>query len=301
MQVNMDLSRRGFRRQGRRLSVIARAEWSTFLSVVVGTVIYAVGVMSFTVPYRFPDAGVTGIAVLANYSLGLSPAVVVAVANVALLAWAWRELPVRLILWTIFGVVFLTILMQLLQGMPFVHTEDRLLIALFGGAIKGFGAGLVLRCGASMGGLDIVVLYLRRKYGIEVGKYNFYINMVIMGIGSFIVGFENAMFGLVGVYASGVMIDNSISSFDRRRLVFVITRDPEPVVKFITTELGRGATLIDAHGGYSGEERPMLMCILARRQAVELKRFIAESQPRSFMVVAEANEVVGQGFKSWRG
>lgn len=299
--MNIHLSRKGFKRQGRRLSVIARAEWSTLLSVIAGTIIYAVGVMAFTVPFRFPDAGVTGLAVLANYALGLSPAIIIAVANVALLAWAWRELSVRLILWTIFGVVFLTVLMQLLQGMPFVHTQDRLLISLFGGAIKGFGAGMVLRSGASMGGLDIIVLYLRKRYGIEVGKYNFYINMVILGISSFVVGFENAMFGLVGVYASSVMIDSAISSFDRRRLVFVITKDPEPVVKFITTELGRGATLIDAHGGYSGEERPMLMCLLSRRQAVELKRFVAENQPHSFMVVSEANEVVGRGFKPWSG
>lgn len=300
LEVNMDFSRRSFRRIGKRLSVIARAEWITFLSVILGTVIYAVGVMAFTVPYRFPDSGVTGIAVLANYALGVSPAIIVAAANVALLVWAWRSLPVRVILWTVFSVVLLTILMQVLRDMPFVHTDDRLLIALFGGAIKGFGGGLVLRCGASLGGLDIVVLFLRKKYGVEVGKYNFYINMVIMGVGSFIVGFENAMFGLVGVYASGLMIDNAMASFDRRRLVFVITKDASPVVKFITTELGRGATLIDAHGGYSGEDRPMLMCLLSRRQAVELKRFIGENQPHSFMVVSDATEVVGKGFKTWR-
>lgn len=298
--MNIDFSRRSCKKWGKRLSLMARAECVTFLSVIVGTVVYAVGVMAFTVPYRFPDAGVTGIAVLSNYALGLSPAIVVGAANIGLLMWAWKELSVRVILWTIFSVVLLTILMELLQGMPFVHTDDRLLIALFGGAIKGFGGGLVLRSGASMGGLDIIVLFLRKKYGVEVGKYNFYINMVIMGVGSFIVGFENAMFGLVGVYASGLMIDNAIASFDRRRLVFVITKEAEPVVKFITTELGRGATLIDAHGGYSGEYRPMLMCLLSRRQAVELKRFIGENQPHSFMVVSDATEVVGKGFKTWR-
>lgn len=297
----IDLSKSVFRRQGKRLTVLARAEWGAFLAVIAGTLIYAAGVMFFTVPYRFPDAGVMGIAVLANYSMGLSPVVVVAAANVALLVWAWRELSPRLILWTIFSVFYLSVLMQFLPGIPFVRMEDRLLVAIIGGAIKGFGSGLVLRSGASMGGLDIVVLYLRKKYGVEVGKYSFYINMVIMAIGSFIVGFENALFGLVGVYASSTMIDNSLSSFDRRKLVFVITKDPEPVVKFITAELGRGATFIDAHGAYSGEDRPMLMCILSRRQSVDLKRFIAESQPRSFMVVSEANEVVGRGFKPWRG
>lgn len=298
--MNLDLSRVCFKRMGRRLLVVARAEWTTFLSVTFGTVIFTVGVMAFTVPFRFPDSGVTGVAVLLNYSLGISIPLVVGIANVALLMWAWRELPMRLILWTIYSVILITILMRLLNGMPFVHTEDRLLIALFGGVIKGFGSGIVLRCGASMGGLDIVVLYLRKKYDVEVGKYGFYINLAIMGVGSLIVGFENAMFGLVSVYASGVMIDNSIASFDSRRLVFVITNEHEPVVKFITKEMGRGVTLLSAKGGYSGEERPMLMCILSRPQTVELKRFIAGNQPRSFMVVSEANEVVGRGFKSWR-
>lgn len=284
----------------RRALVIARAEWDTFVAVVAGSAIYVVGVMVFTVPFRFPDSGVTGIAVLVNYSMGMSIALIVGCTNVALLAWAWRELSPRLTLWTIFGVILTTLLMELSVDIPYPQTDQKLLIAVIGGAIKGFGGGLVLRKGASLGGLDIVVLYLQKKYGIEVGKYNFYINLAILGIASFIVGIENAMLGLVGVYASSVAIDNVISSFDRRRHVFVITKDLQPVVRFITHELGRGSTIIEAQGGYSGEERPILMCLLTRRQSVDLKRFLAENQPRAFMVVSEASEVLGKGFKTWR-
>lgn len=284
----------------RRASTIARAEWDTFVAVVAGSVIYVVGVMVFTVPFRFPDSGVTGVAVLVNYSMGISIALIVGCTNVALLSWAWRELSPRLTLWTIFGVLLTTALMGLLADVPYPRTDQKLLIALIGGAIKGFGGGLVLRKGASLGGLDIVVLYLQKKYGIEVGKYNFYINLAILGVGSFIVGIENAMLGLVGVYASSVAIDNVIASFDRRRHVFVITKDLQPVVRFVTHELGRGSTIIEARGGYSDEERPMLMCLLTRRQSVDLKRFLAENQPKAFMVVSEASEVVGKGFKTWR-
>ena len=291
---------RNFKRNIRRLPRIAKAEWGSFLPIVIGTVIYVIGVMSFTVPFRFPDSGVTGIAVLVNYSLGIPIALVVGGANVVLLAWAGRELSLRVTLWTIFGVLLATVLMGLMENAPYVHTDQKLLIALVGGAIKGFGGGMVLRSGGSLGGLDIVVLYLQKKYGIEVGKYSFYFNLVILGVGSFIVGVENAMLGLVGVYASSVAIDNVITSFDKRQHIFVVTKEPQPVIDFITHDLDRSATVMDAKGGYTGGSQTMLMCLLTRRQSVDLKHFLAENHPKAFMVVSEASEVVGRGFKSWR-
>ncbi|MDR1916809.1 MAG: YitT family protein [Synergistaceae bacterium] len=279
--------------------IVARAEFGTFIAVVIGTAIYTFGVMAFTVPFRFPDSGVTGIAMLLNYTFGLSLPMLVAAANVALLIWAWKELSARMVLWTIFSVALITVLMKFMVDMSFAHTDQKLLIALIGGAIKGYGGGLVLHTGASMGGTDIVSLYMQKKYGMEIGKFNFYINMCIIGASTFIVGVENAMLGLVSVYTSSLMIDSTMSSFDMRRLVLVVTKDPSPVLSFITTELVRGATIMDAHGGYSGESRPTVMCLLTRRQTVELKRFIGENQPSSFMVVSDAREVVGKGFKSW--
>jgi uncharacterized membrane-anchored protein YitT (DUF2179 family) len=107
------------------------------------------------------------------------------------------------------------------------------------------------------------------------------------------------MLGLVGVFASSAMTDATMSSFDKRRLVLVITKDPAPALEFVTARLSRGATVIDSRGGYSGESRPTVMCLLTRRQSVELKHFLGEHQPSAFMVVSDASEVVGKGFKSW--
>jgi uncharacterized membrane-anchored protein YitT (DUF2179 family) len=279
--------------------IVAKAEWSTLVSVIFGCAAYTFGVMSFTVPFHFPDSGVTGIAILLNYTFGLSLPMLVAGANLILLVWAWKELSPRVALWTVFSVVLITVMMKMMGNIPFAHTDQKLLIALIGGAIKGYGGGLVFHMGASMGGRDIVSLYAQKKYGIELGKFSFYINMLIIGASAFIVGVENAMLGLTGVFASSVMTDATMSSFDRRRLVLVITKKPEPVLDFVMTKLGRGVTLIDSHGGYSGEDRPTVMCLLTRRQSVDLKRFIGENQPSAFMVISEASEVVGKGFKSW--
>jgi uncharacterized membrane-anchored protein YitT (DUF2179 family) len=279
--------------------IVARAEFSTFLAVVIGSAVYTTGVMAFTVPFRFPDAGVTGIAMLINYTFGVSLPLMIAGANVALLIWAWRELSPRMVLWTVFSVALITVLMKLMGDMPFAHTDQKMLIALIGGAIKGYGGGIVLHSGASMGGTDIVSLYMQKKYGMEIGKFSFYINLCILGASAFVVGVENAMLGLVSVYTSSLMIDNTMLSFDMRRLVLVVTKDPAPVLNFVVRGIGRGATVMDAHGGYSGENRPIVMCLLTRRQTVDLKRFIGENQPSAFMVVSDAREVVGKGFKPW--
>ena len=283
------------------LYLMASAEWPTLAISVLGCMMYVVGVVGFTIPYRFPDSGVTGLAVLASYIWGTSPALIVALANVVLLVWGWKQLSPRLVMWTVFNVALITIAMKLLDGATFFpKIEERLLVAMIGGAIKGFGGGMVLRSGASMGGLDIIILALRKRYGVEVGSYSFYINLVILTLASFVVGIENALFGLVGVYASSVVTDNVLTSFDRRRLVFIVTRNPEPAVDFIIKELNRGVTMMDSRGGYTREDQPTLMCLLSRRQVVDLKRFLRENDPRSFMVVSSATEVVGRGFKDWK-
>lgn len=292
---------REFKYRKKMLYLMASAEWPTLIAAVFGCLLYVVGVVGFTIPYRFPDAGITGLAVLSSYVWGTSPEVIVAIANVGLLTLGWKQLSPRLVMWTIFNVALITIAMRFLNGASFFpQIEDRLLVAMIGGAIKGLGGGMVLRSGASMGGLDIITLALRKRYGVEVGRYSFYINLVILTIASTVVGIENALFGLVGVYASSVVTDNVLTSFDRRRLVFIITRDPEPAMEFIMKELNRGVTMLDSRGGYTREEQPTLMCLLSRRQVVDLKRFLRENDPRSFMVVSEATEVLGRGFKDWK-
>ena len=154
-----------------------RQELPTFMLSTFGTTIVAFGIMSLTIPYRFPDSGVSGIAVLSSYAFGISPAWVVAILNLVLLLWGLRELPKRFIGWTIYGVILLTILLKLFESMPYPLLNERLLVAILAGTVKGLGSGLVLRSGSSLGGTDILVVALRKRYGVEVGQFTFYIKM----------------------------------------------------------------------------------------------------------------------------
>jgi uncharacterized membrane-anchored protein YitT (DUF2179 family) len=276
-----------------------RKELPTFALMTFGTSIVAFGIMSLTIPYRLPDSGVSGIAVLSDYAFGISPAWVVGVANIILLAWGMKELSVRFVGWTVYAVVLLTALLKLFEGIPYPHLDELLLVAILAGVVKGLGGGLVLRSGSSLGGTDILVVALRKRYGMEVGRFTFYINLVILGVSVFIVGLEGAIYGLVSIFVNGLVLDNVLRSFDRRRQVFVISNRPKEIADFIIRELHRGVTILHGEGGFTHEERSALLCVLTPRQTMDLKRFLSVNDPKAFMIVSDASEVLGRGFKSW--
>lgn len=276
-----------------------RKELPTFALMTFGTSIVAFGIMSLTIPYRLPDSGVSGIAVLSNYAFGISPAWVVGVANIILLAWGMKELSVRFVGWTVYAVVLLTALLKLFEGIPYPHLDELLLVAILAGVVKGLGGGLVLRSGSSLGGTDILVVALRKRYGMEVGRFTFYINLVILGVSVFIVGLEGAIYGLVSIFVNGLVLDNVLRSFDRRRQVFVISNRPKEIADFIIRELHRGVTILHGEGGFTHEKRSALLCVLTPRQTMDLKRFLSVNDPKAFMIVSDASEVLGRGFKSW--
>ncbi len=275
-------------------------EWSTFIISSLGALMYTVGVIGFTLPYRFPDAGVMGIAVILKYTLGFAPSITSLAANVLLLIWGGRELSKRFVMWTIYNVLLISFLLEALQFIRFPVVNDMFLVAVAGGLIKGLGGGLIFRTGVSGGGTDIVIAVLRKRYGIEVGRFSFYFNMLILGGSVGIVGMEKMLYGFVSSYVSGQTIDSVLSSFDKRRLVLIMAKETEPVVTYICDELHRGTTLLYGEGGFSRESQPTIMCLLTPRQTMDLKRYLAKDHPQSFMVVAEASEVVGKGFKHWK-
>ncbi len=276
-----------------------RRELPTFALVSFGTFLVSFGIMALTLPYRLPTSGVAGVAVLTNYAYGISPAWVVGVGNVILLAWGLKELSLRFVGWTVYAVALMTVLLKVMEGMPHPQLNELLLVAILSGVIKGLGGGLVLRSGSSLGGTDVLVVALRKRYGIEVGRFSFYINLVILGASVFIIGLEGAVYGLVSIFVNGLLTDNVLRSFDRRRQVIIISNHPGETAGFITGELRRGVTILHGEGGFTHQERPALLCVLTPRQTVDLKRHLSVNDPKAFMIVSDASEVLGRGFKSW--
>ena len=177
--------------------------------------------------------------------------------------------------------------------------DDKFMATVIVGLLKGSAGGLMFNVGGSSGGTDIIAVALRRRYGIELGRFSIFINLFILALSIEVIGLESVVYGMVGLYINGITLDNVTRSFDKRKQAVIITNIPEEVSKFINS-LGKGVTKFEGRGGYTGQERPVLFTLLEPRHVVMLKRFLREHDERAFVSICDASEVLGKGFKSWR-
>jgi uncharacterized membrane-anchored protein YitT (DUF2179 family) len=296
----MKLRKFNARRMVVSIIVGIRDEWKTFVAVTAGNAINAIAVVFFVLPYRFPDLGVSGLAVLSNYVFNISPAWVLLAGNAVLMAWAWKELSPRFVIWTAYSVILTAFLLKVFEFIPLPDLSDRFLAAVASGVLHGVGGGIIFRVGASSGGLDIPAVALRRRYGIELGQFSIYVNLFILLLSLFIVGFDAVVYGIVGLYVYGIVVDNIMRSFDRRKQVLIVSAAPRQIADFITHSVGRGVTILRGEGGYTGEERQLLLSFLEPRQVIFLKKYLASADPKAFMAISDASEVLGKGFKNWK-
>ena len=277
-----------------------RVEWSTFCLATLGTLLMSFAIVALTVPYRFAGAGLAGIALLTKYIWDISPAWVIAIGNIILLGWGWRVLSPRFVLWTLYVSMLTSGAVAFFELFDYPLLNDMLLAAILSGILGGLGIGLVFKAGSSTGGTDVIVMAARKRWGVDVGMYSFYINITILLFSWFVVDMERLLLGGILLYVESLTIDNVLKSFDRRKQVTVITCCPQEVKRFIVEDMNKSATLLKGQGAYTGDEKTMIMVVLNRRQAMELKRFVVSVDPRAFIVLADVAEVVGEGFKHWK-
>ncbi len=275
------------------------SEWKAVAVIIIASLLQAFAVNYFTLHYKFPDLGVSGIAVLTNYAFGISPNWVILTGNIILLMWAWRDLNLHFLALTIIAILTFSAGLSIFALYPLPLPDDKFMATVIIGLLKGLGGGMMFNAGGSSGGTDIVAAAMRRRYGIEVGRFSIFINMFILALSVGVVGLESVVYGAVGLYVDGVTMDNVTRSFDRRKQAIIITNKPDEVSHFIN-EHGRGVTRLEGRGGYTGQPRPVLITLLDPRQVVLLKRFLKEHDERAFVSICDAAEVLGQGFKSWR-
>ena len=287
------------RRFFRLAFALISTEWQAVTVVILASALQAFAVNYFTLHYHFPDLGVSGIAVLTNYVFGISPSWVILIGNLALAFWARKDLNLHFLGLTLTAVFTFSTMLSVFALYPLPLPDDKFMATVITGLLKGFAGGLMLKAGGSGGGTDIIGVALRKRYGIEIGKFSMFINFFILGLSIGVVGLEAVVYGAVGLYVNGVTTDNVTRSFDKRKQAIIITNIPDEVSRFIN-EHGRGVTRFEGRGGYTGQERPVLFTLLSPGQVVQLKRFLKEHDENAFVSISDASEVLGKGFKSWR-
>lgn len=268
---------------------------ASWLLIVLGGLIYSVGLNAFLVANHLAEGGFVGISLLLLYKFGFPIGLTFLILNIPLLFLSWKMFGRKFILQTTVGVLSVSLFTELTTHLR-VPTHDPLLAALYAGVVTGAGLGLIFRTGATTGGADIIARLVRKYKGIPMGRTLFAIDVAVIVLVLFIVGHQIAMYSLVALFVSSRVIDFVIEGASRGKALTIISDDFESIIEAIHDQLGRGTTVLQARGGYTGADKPVIYCVVSREEVVRVQRIVHETDARAFVIVADVHEVLGEGF-----
>lgn len=288
------------------------ARWRTVardsVLIVVGSIVFAVGVDCFEVPNGLAAGGVTGLAMVIAalfepLGIMLPVGIQTIVMNALLMILVVRSGSRGYVARTVAGVIACGVFTDLLAPVLPVLTgrEDLLLCALWGGVVTGLGLGLVFRTGGNTGGTDILAQLLARKLAMPVGTAVIIVDGAIIALSATVFSVEQALYAAVAMFISGKVIDAVVDGLRAERAAFVISTKHEEIANEILYTLNRGCTELQARGVWSGNPRPVLMCVLGRSESMRLKQVVAEIDPEAIVIISEVHEVFGEGFRQIGG
>ena len=220
------------------------------------------------------------------------------VMNALLMVLAWRVGGPRYVLRSLAGIVLSALFIDALRPvLPVLGGGDLLLCSLWGGVVCGAGLGLVFRTGSNTGGTDIICQILARHTSLPVGTWVILTDLMVVALSAPVFSVENALYATVAMFLVGWVLDQVVDGLRAERVAWVISTEHESIARAILDELDRGCTELTARGKWTGESRPVLFVILGRADIAPLKAIVAELDPNAIVVISEAHEAFGEGFR----
>lgn len=275
------------------------------LPIVLGTAIYAFGLYYFVIPNELMEGGLTGIALLLNYALGIPTSMTALVLNIPLFVVGWRAFGRKAIMYTIFGTLSLILFLRVMEVsihkgwiVPFQTKEDYFLATLYAGVTLGLGLGIVLRFGATTGGTDIIARLISKKKGWSMGQVILSIDVIVIGASLFYISKEKVLYTLVAVFIASKIIDFITEGAYAARAFTIITDKAPEVAEAITREMDRGVTLFAARGAYSKTNKEVVYSVVARHEMRTLQSLVKSIDPLAFIIITDVHDVLGEGFRN---
>jgi uncharacterized membrane-anchored protein YitT (DUF2179 family) len=285
---------------------LAKPSWRSIQDygfVLLGSFVQALAMRLFLVPSYLLSGGLSGLAQLINYYNGWPIGLMVLVGNLPLFFLGWRYLGGRrFAMRTLFAIITFSVFTDVLlyvipeQGM----THDLVLASLYGGVVFGIGCGLVYRGKGTSGGSDIVGMVLYHRLGISITQAYMISEVLIILASGLVWGWELALYGMIVIYVGGLAAEMVSEGRGWLRTAIIITVEPDLVAQKIMSTLDRGVTMLSGKGAYTGNERPVLYCVLNRTEVNQVKEMVNDIDPHAFMVIGQAHEALGEGFKIYQ-
>lgn len=272
-----------------------------FSLLTISTLIMAVGIYFFKFTNNFTFGGITGIAVLVAKFLPISASDFSFVVNILLLIIGWIVLGKSFAEKTAYSTILLSVSLSLLERIyPMSHplTNEPLLELIFAILLPALGSAILFNIGASSGGTDVIAMILKKYTSVDIGKGLMISDLIFTLAGFLVFNVKTGLYSLFGLIMRSALIDNFIESFNRSKYFHVVTSNATCICDFIQNDLQRGATIVNATGAFTGDDKYIILTVLSPSQAVKLRNFIKEHDPKAFLLISNTSEIIGKGFHS---
>ena len=271
-----------------------------YIVITLAVIIMDLGIYAFKFPNHFSFGGVSGLAVVLNEILGISAAQINRVINLALLVVGFAVLGKSFGLKTAYATVLSSVVLSLMEKMMPISaplTNQPMLELAYAIALPAVAAAMLFYVDASGGGTDIVAMILKKYTTIDIGTALLISDVAIVALSFIAFDVRTGLFSVCGLLAKSIFVDRTMDQMRLCKYFTIISSDPEPICDFIQNVLNRSTTLYNAEGGYSHENKKVILCALDRRQAVILQRFIRQTDDSAFIMITKSSETFGKGFR----
>ncbi len=272
----------------------------SYLWITVGSVVIALALDIFLVPNKIAAGGVSGLATIFFHLFRLPVGWVLLALNIPLFLLSFRELGGRVFIRSVYGALITAVFVELLTNHVSVMTHDVLLSAIYGGIITGLGMGIVLKAGGTTGGTDLVARLLHKYFPVTVGQGLLGADFVVISLAGIFFNVELALYALLSLLITSKMIDLVQEGISFAKAAYIISEHSEEISQAVFKELGRGVTALQGKGMFTGEDRPVLLCVVGKTEESRLKELIYDIDHKAFVFITDAHEVLGEGFKDFR-
>ena len=267
-----------------------------YIFVIVGAAVIAIGFNLFLFPNQVASGGVSGISTILYGLFGWNAGLVQYAFNIPLFIAGVVVLGKSFGFKSLLGTLALPLFVILTQDWE-AATLDPLLGAIFGGIVVGGGIGLVFKGKASTGGTDLLAQIITKYTGLTLGTSVLLIDGIIAVSAAVVFDFEKGLYAIIGLFVTTKTIDIIQMGFSQSKMVYIITTKQDEVRDAIYKEVNRGVTKLPAVGGYTGKDRPVIMVVVYKTEFTKLKQVVKSVDPTAFVIVSDAYEVLGEGFK----
>lgn len=280
------------------MTKILRSNLKNILLILLGNTIYALAVVMFILPSNLITGGTTGLALLFHNTMGIPINIFVSVFNICMFGLGAFVLGRKFILTTLISTFFYPFMLTVLQGFPALQTltTDYMLSAIYAGVMIGLSIGIVIKAGASTGGMDIPPLVINKKLGIPVSVTMYVFDFSILMSQMLFANKEQVLYGIILVLIYTTVLDKVLMFGESKTQVKIISEKYYEINSAILENLDRGSTLLQAETGYKKVEQKMVLTVVSNRELSKLNTLVTDIDPHAFMIINKISEVKGRGF-----